>query len=542
MLKKIEILSVVFLGLFLFGCTQRERERKIKFEDKPCYGDMIINASIGDASYLNPVLSTDSSSGTINDLVYNGLVKYDKDLNLVGDLAKSWTVSQDRLVITFYLHQNVKWHDGVSFTADDVKFTYNKLIDPEVKTPYSSKFEKVSKIEIVDKHTLKVTYKEPFSPGLASWVMGIIPRHIFQKGDFNSHPANQHPVGTGPYIFKDWKRDEKIVLEANPEYFEGKPYINKYIYRIIPDQAVEFLELKAGNVDMVSLTPHQYRNETNSLQFQEDFNRFRYPSFGYTYLGYNLLNPLFKDKRIRQAIAYAINKEEIIQGVLLDLGKPATGPFPPSSWAYNPEIKQYPYNPDKAKKILDETGWKDTNNDGILDKDGKKFEFTITTNHGNKTRALCAEIIQANLKKIGIKINIHIIEWSSFIHQYIDKKKFEATLLGWSLSLDPDCYSIWHSSQMKEGRYNFISYKNEEVDSLLVKGRKIFDQEKRKKIYHRIHAILAEEQPYTFLYVGDSLPVVHNRFYGIKVAPLGIGYNFIKWYVPEKLHKYTRFK
>ncbi len=539
MLKKINIFKAVFLLLFLFGCTKREKKEEIKFEAQPCYGDIIIDVSIGDASYLNPVLATDTSSGTINNLVYNGLVKYDKDLNLIGDLAKSWKISEDKLVITFYLHENVKWHDGIPFTANDVKFTYEQLINPKVKTPYSSKFEEVSVVEVIDEYTLRITYKEPFSPGLSSWGMGIIPRHIFQKGDFNTHPANQRPIGTGPYIFKEWKRDEKIVLEANPEYFEGKPYIDKYVYRVIPDQAVEFLELKSGNVDMMSLTPHQYQNETNSLQFQEQFNRFRYPNFVYTYLGYNLLNPLFKDKRIRQAIAYAINKEEIIQGVLLGLGKPATGPFPPLSWAYNPAVKQYPYDIDKAKEILNEIGWKDTNNDGILDKNGKKFEFTITTNQGNKMRALCAEIIQANLSKIGIKINIHIIEWSSFIHQYIDKKKFEAIILGWSLSLDPDCYNIWHSSQMKEDKYNFISYKNEEIDKLLVAGRRVFDQEKRKEIYYRIHALLAEEQPYTFLYVGDALQVVHNRFYGVKAAPSGIGYNFIKWYVPKSLQKYT---
>ncbi len=539
MLKKIKIFKTVFLLLFLFGCSKREKKEEIKFEDKPCYGDIIIDVSIGDASYLNPVLATDTSSGTINTLVYNGLVKYDKDLNLIGDLAKSWKISEDKLVITFYLHENVKWHDGIPFTANDVKFTYEQLINPKVKTPYSSKFEEVSGVEVIDEYTLRITYKEPFSPGLSSWGMGIIPRHIFQKGDFNTHPANQNPIGTGPYIFKEWKRDEKIVLEANPEYFEGKPYIDKYVYRIIPDQAVEFLELKSGNIDMMTLTPHQYQSETNSLQFQEQCNRFRYPNFVYTYLGYNLLNPLFKDKRIRQAIAYAINKEEIIQGVLLGLGKPATGPFPPLSWAYNPAVKQYPYDIDKAKEILNEIGWKDTNNDGILDKNGKKFEFTITTNQGNKMRALCAEIIQANLSKIGIKINIHIIEWSSFIHQYIDKKKFEAIILGWSLSFDPDCYNIWHSSQMKEDKYNFISYKNEEVDKLLVKGRRVFDQEKRKEIYYRIHTILAEEQPYTFLYVGDALPVIHNRFYGVKVSSSGIGYNFIKWYVPKSLQKYA---
>lgn len=543
MFKAIKTPKVFFILVLLFACSKdkKEENKKIVFDEKPSYGDAIVVASIGDASYLNPILASDSASGDINGLVYNGLVKYDKDINLVGDLAKSWEISQDGLVITFFLHEDVRWHDGIPFTAKDVKFTYEKLIDPKVKTPYSSDFEKVLKVEVLDKYTLRISYKEPFSPGLASWGMGIVPRHIFNKGDFNTNPANQHPVGTGPYIFKEWRRDEKIILEANPDYFEGRPYIDRYIYRIIPDQAVEFLELKAGNVDMMGLTPHQYKKEINFPKFRQQFNSFRYPSFGYTYLGYNLLNPLFKDKRIRQAIAYAINKEEIIEGIVLGLGRPATGPFPPTSWAHNPSVKQYPYDPDKAQKILTNIGWKDTDNDGILDKKGKKFEFTIMTNQGNKMRALCAEIIQANLKKIGIKVNIHIIEWSAFIHQYIDKKKFEVVILGWGLSRDPDCFSIWHSSQIDEGKYNFISYENKEVDNLLIKGRRVFDQKMRKQIYYRIHTILAEEQPYTFLYVGDALPVVNKRFHGIKVAPLGIGYNFIKWYVPKKLQVYTQF-
>ncbi len=175
-----------------------------------------------------------------------------------------------------------------------------------------------------------------------------------------------------------------------------------------------------------------------------------------------------------------------------------------------------------------------------MDKDGRPFSFTLMTNQGNKMRELCATIIQSNLKQVGIQVKIRILEWASFIHQYIDKKNFDAVILGWSLSRDPDQYSIWHSSQIKEGQYNFVSYSNPEIDRLLVEGRRTFDMKKRKEIYHRIHTILAEEQPYTFLYVADALPVVQKRFHGIEVAPAGIGYNFIKWYVPRDQQKYTR--
>ncbi|MFQ5866431.1 MAG: peptide-binding protein [bacterium] len=507
---------------------------------QPAYGDTIIEASIGDASYLNPILASDSASGDINGYVYNGLVKYDKNLNMVGDLAESWDISEDGLVITFHLRKNVKWHDGEPFTSDDVKFTYEKLVDPNTKTPYASDYLMIDRFEIVDPYTVKIIYKEPFSPGLESWGMGIIPKHIFEKGDFNSHPANRHPIGTGPYKFVEWKTDERILLEANDDYFEGRPYINHIIYRIVPDQAVQFLELRKGTIDTMGLTPDQFQKEAISKDFLDNFNKFRYPSFGYTYLGYNLKNPLFKDKRVRRAITFAINRQEIIDGVLLGLGQISTGPFPPTSWAYNKAIPVYEHNPEKAKKLLYNCGWQDRDGDGILDKDGRPFSFTLMTNQGNKMRQLCATIIQFNLRDVGIQVKIRILEWAAFIHQYIDKKNFDAVILGWSLSRDPDQYAIWHSSQVKEGQYNFISYSNSEVDRLLVEGRRTFEMERRREIYHKIHAVLAEEQPYTFLYVADALPVVHKRFHGIEVAPAGIGYNFIKWYVPKEQQKYTR--
>ncbi|MFH0948108.1 MAG: peptide-binding protein [Elusimicrobiota bacterium] len=535
-LKKDLSLFLFFL-LFNIGCQKTETVKQTYGNNN--LGDYYVESSIGDASYLNPILASDSASGDINGHVFNGLVKYDKNINIVGDLAESWTVSADGKTIIFNLRENVKWHDGKPFTAEDVEFTYQKLIDPKVKTPYSSDFELVKKFEIINPYKIKITYKEPFSPGLISWGMGIIPKHIFSaingNNDFNTHPANRKPIGTGPFRFVEWKTDEKIVLEANSDYFEEPPKIKKYIYRIIPDQSVQFLELRNETIDSMGLTPDQYNAYKN---FFKNYNKFRYPSFGYAYLGYNLINPLFKEKEIRQAIAHSINKKEIIDGILLGLGVPVTGPYPPTSWAYNPEVSDYDYNPEKTKKIFQKFGWIDSDKDGILDKNGKKFEFTIITNQGNKSRAVAAELIQAHLKKVGIKVNIRILEWSTFIHQYIDKRNFDAVILGWSLSRDPDQFSLWHSSQKKEGQYNFVSYQNKEVDKLLEEGRRIFDEKKRQKIYRKIHKILAEDQPYTFLYVADALPVIHKRFVGPEVAPLGLGWNFREWYVPREKQKY----
>lgn len=534
----IPILIVLLLLLAICSCgndtTQGAPAKKEGAPDTgPAYGDIMVEGSIGDASNLIPILSSDSTSHGVASMIYNGLVKYDKDLNIVGDLAESWNISKDGMTITFHLRKGVKWHDGYPFTAEDVLFTYLVTIDPKTPTAYSGDFLKVKKAQVIDPYTFRVTYDIPFAPALASWSASILPKHLLNGKDITRTKLSRNPIGTGPYMFKEWKTGQKIVLISNPDYFEGRPYIDGYIMRIIPDMATMFLELRAKGIDRMNLTPLQYTRQTENRFFRNNFNKYRYLSFSYTYLGYNLQNPFFKDKRVRQAISYAINKEEIIRGVILGLGKVATGPFKPGTWAYNSGVKRDSYDPQKARKLLAEVGWKDTDGDGILDKNGKPFVFEIITNQGNEIRAKCAEIIQRRLADIGMIVKIRIIEWAAFIKEFINKRRFDATILGWTIPLDPDLYDVWHSSKTGAEELNFISYKNGEVDQLLEKGRSTFDRKVRKRCYDRIQEILAEEQPYTFLYVPDALPIISSRFREIKPAPIGIGYNFIKWYVPK---------
>ncbi|HUH65536.1 MAG TPA: peptide-binding protein [Syntrophales bacterium] len=533
------LFAIVAVSLAVPGCGGKDEAGTAgSWPDLgPAYGDILVEGSIGDASNLIPILSSDNTSHEISGLVFNGLVKYDKDLNIVGDLAESWDVGNGGLVITFHLRKGVRWHDGHPFTAHDVMYTYKVTIDPKTPTAYSGDFLKVKKAEVLDDHTFRVTYDRPFAPALMSWGASILPRHILEGKDITTSPLIRHPVGTGPYLFKEWSPGQKIVLMSNFDYFEGRPYIDGYIMRIIPDTATMFLELRADGIDRMNLTPLQYMRQTENKLFRRNFNKYRYLSFSYTYLGYNLTNPLFADKRVRQAIAYAINKDEIIEGILLGLGKVATGPYKPGTWVYNPNVKTYPYNPQKARELLAAAGWRDTDGDGILDKDGRAFSFEIITNQGNETRAKCAEIIQRRLAEVGIKVKIRVLEWAAFVNDFINKRRFDATILGWTIPLDPDIYDVWHSSKTGPQELNFISYKNEEVDRLIEKGRSTFDQKERKIYYDRIQEILAEDQPYTFLYVPDALPIIHARFHGIKPAPLGIGYNFIKWYVPREEQK-----
>lgn len=529
---KMTVSILIFLCLLFTGVAVAQVDKKKAA--LPAYGDIIVEGSIGDASSLIPLLASDSTSHGIASLVFNGLVKYDKDIKIVGDLAESWEISPDGLIITFRLRKGVKWHDGQPFTADDVLYTYKVTIDPNTPTAYAGDFQKVKKAEVLDPHTFRVTYDKPFAPALASWGSGILPRHLLAGKDITKSPLIRHPIGTGPYMFKEWLTGQKIVLISNPDYFEGRPFIDGYIMRIIPDMATMFLELRANNIDRMGLTPLQYTRQTETGSFKQNYNKFRYLSFSYTYLGYNLKNPLFVDKRVRQAISHAIDKNEIINGVLLGLGREATGPLKPGTWAYNDNVKKYPYDPKKARAMLAEAGWRDTNNDGTLDKDGKPFSFEIITNQGNEVRAKCAEIIQRRLAEVGIAVKIRVIEWAAFVNEFINKRRFDATILGWTIPMDPDMYDVWHSSKTGPRELNFISYKNEELDDLLEKGRTTFDLEKRRRAYRRIQEIIAEDQPYTFLYVPDALPIVHGRFQGIEPAPIGIGHNFIKWFVPRE--------
>lgn len=529
---------ICFICLFLFLSCGKKRDAAF-YDDpgKPAHGDMIITGSIGEPSNLIPILSSDSSSHEIASYIYNGLVKYDKDLNIVGDLAESWEVSKDSLTITFRLRKGVKWHDGEPFSARDVMYTYKVTIDPKTPTPYSGDFKLVKKAEMPDDHTFKVTYDKPFAPALISWSVAVLPRHLLEGKDITNSPLKRKPVGTGPFIFSEWVPGDRVILTANPDYFEGKPYIDRYMMKIIPDSATMFLELKNNSIDMMGLTPLQYVKQTDYPAFRREFNRYKYLAAAYTYIGYNLRHGFFKDKKVRQAMACAINKQEIIDGILLGQGVEATGPFKPDMWAHNGNVKRYEYSPERALALLKEAGF-ERGTDGVLRKNGKPFEFTILVNQGNTVRIQSAELIQRRLSAVGITMKIRVLEWATLVNDFIDKRNFEAVLLGWTIPNDPDPFDVWHSSKQGPKELNFTSFENREVDEALVKARHTLDRPERKKCLDRFQEILAEEQPYTFLFVPYSTVALHKRFKAVEPAPAGIMYNFIKWYVPENQVRY----
>ena len=504
--------------------------------------NQLIISSIGDASFLNPVLAQDSASSDINAFVFNGLIKYDRNLEtLVGDLAESWNVKAGpEPEITFRLRKGVFWHDGEEFTAEDVKFTYDKIMDPKTNTVRRASFELVKKAEVLDPYTFRVTYRQPFSPGLETWGMGIIPKHLLQNADINTAPFNRNPVGTGPFRFVEWVSDEKIVVEANPRYFDGKPHLDRIIYRIIPETALSEMEIMTKGIDYSGIFPYEYQR----MKELPSYNVYTQPSLGYTYIGYNFKNELFRDRRVRVALTSAINREEIVRYVLFGLGTVATGPFPNHLWYANPNVKPIPYDPKEARRLLAEAGWKDTDGDKILDKGGKPFRFNLITNSGNDTRRDVGVLVQRQLREVGIDVKFEVYEWSVFLKNFINERHFDACVLGWGLSVDPDAYEIWHSSQIEKG-FNVISYRNPDADRLWEEGRKVYDKEKRKEIYWKINELIAEDQPYTFLYVPTSLTVLQKRFFilqkdekgreslrEIEMEEAGLLYDLIKWTVP----------
>ncbi len=509
--------------------------------DIPARGDRLVDASIGDATNLIPMIAGDASSHAIAGQLYLSLLKYDKNLNLTGQLAESWQISPDNKTITFHLRPHLTWTDGKPLTSTDCVFTLKLIQDKNTQSAYKADYALVSGFEAPGPLTFVVHYVEPFSPALASWSsLAILPEHIFAGVDIMNTELSRHPKATvGPYQLADWQSQQSILMKANPNYFDGPVWISERLTRIIPDRATQFLELSAGRLDSVGLTPIQYQRLFDTKPFlKTHYKRYKYLDFVYTYLGFNLKRKPFDDIRVREAIAYAINRQEILDGVQLGLGETIASPYKPGTFWVNKKLKPRPYDPEKSKQLLAAAGWSDSNGDGIFDKNGVPLSFTILTNNGNKQRADAATIIQYRLKKIGIDVTIRLVEWSAFIENFINKRNFDAVILGWSLSPDPDQFTIWHSSQTGPRQFNFLSYSNTKVDAALEAARRTFDRQQRKQQYDIMQAEIYHDVPMIFLFAPYSLPVMHKRIHGVKPAPAGIGYNSEHWYVPAAIQKY----
>ncbi len=535
-------LSCLVLFALLAGCGSSDRTPEVNYDTDypPVNGGSSINAMVGEPSGLIAMIAGESAASAIASSIFNSLLKYDKNLDLEGELAKSWTISSDRRTITFKLKPDMKWADGQPLTSADILFTWKLVTDENTRTPYGSDYKLVIKAETPDALTFRVSYQEPYAPALDTWAgLQILPKHLLEGQDINTTTFARNPVGSSYYKLEQWRNGERISLVRNPLSTQGEARIERLVSRFIPDAASQFLELMADNIDTMTLNPIQYaRIFPSRPDLTQKIGLYKELGNSYTYLGFNLKRKPFNDIRVRQAINYAINKQELIDGVLLGLGEPVASPYKPGTRWTNPDLSPYPYDPQKALALLKEAGYEDHDGDGILDKDGKPLSFEMLTNQ-NKQREMSAVLIQRRLKEIGIDANIRVLEWASFIGRFIKTGEFDAVVLGWSLSLDPDQYSIWHSSQQQPGQFNFIGYNNPQVDRLLEQGRMELDIEKRMKIYHEFARILLEDSPIVYLYAGYGLPAIHKRIKGIDnpAPPAGIGHNSHEWYIPQPLRR-----
>jgi len=474
-------------------------------------------------SRINPVLATDSASSEIANYIFNGLVKYEKDgKRIVGDLAKNFYF-ENNVTLVFELRKGVKWQDGAAFSAQDVLLTYNLINSPQVVSPYTSSFRMVKAVEIVDDLTLKVIYKEPYFKALELWMSGILPYHLLkdEKNMMSSH-FNTKPVGTGPYRLSKLEFSKNIELGAYEDYFEHRPKIDTLIYHVIPDANTRFLMLKTHKVDIGELEAMQIERQVEK-PFFDNFRVIEEIAHAYTYLGFNLRREKFQDPRVRKALSLAIDRKELVDILFMGHGQVCTGPFLPGGPSFNSRVKAPSQNLEQAKALLKEAGYDEAH----------PFSFEIATSNASSIRPYAAQILQYQLAKAGVKVKLRVMEWQAFLNTVVFPREFDTVLLGWSLSLSPDPYLLWHSDSDKPGGFNFIGYRNKNVDALIETMQGTVERAELSKIQQKIFASVVKDNPYLFLFIPNSITAVDKKIKNIEPALNGIWHNYIEWEIKE---------
>ncbi len=471
---------------------------------------------------------------------HNGFAKRDltNPDKWVGDLAYKITESPDHKVYTIYLRHGVYWQvpnvdlsdpkhkwlkDPHELTAKDAVFYFDMIKNPQVQAgAVKSYFKDMDHAEVVDKYTFKVIWKKKVQQSEEATIGGIpLPSWLYTKNEdgspipkatlgtqFNNHWASRYPVGTGPYKITDIEKDKQIVLTRNEDYFGKKPPIKKIVYQIIKDPNTAYRELQGNQLDMTTLPPPKYKSDILDAGPDSPFKtgKLKYKIVtepAYYYLGWNMDKPMFSDKRVRQAMTHALNRDSIIKNVLQGLGRKSTGPFLPGQSVNNPNVKPYKFDLDQARKLLAAAGWKDSNGDGVLDKmiDGqrKDFKFTMLAYDKPTTRSWLA-VYKEDLRKIGVIMTPSFVDWS-LMQKKMDQREFDGFTGGWGLGWSHDPYQLWHSSQADVPKgSNRVGFRNKRADEIIEKLRVTFDKQERTKLLREFHMILHEEQPYTFFY------------------------------------------
>jgi peptide/nickel transport system substrate-binding protein len=572
--------------LLLLGCGDRAEVKRsdappaARAADvgKPVTGDWLVIHSLSDPEQLNPLTSNDASSSEVNGYIFESLLgRNPRTLELKPVIAEARPeISKNKLVYTFKIRKDARFQDGRPVTGEDVLFSVKAIKCPFVNAPFIRVyFNSVVDAELLDPYAIRFTIKEPYF--LNESVLGgitVMPRHYYDPqnllqrisvrqlagdpaklppeakefGEQFNRNFNRSPLGSGPYKFNTWKTGREIELVRDPNYWgngkEGidQAYVDRLKFRVVNNMDAALIRLKSGSLDyMEVLQPVQAVRGTNSERFKREFKKYEYFAPTFSYIGWNNDHPIFRDKRVRQAMTYMTNRKQIVKSVLFGLGEVVDSPIYLFRPEYDKNLKVYPFDPQKGLALLREAGWQDTDGDGILDKviDGKKtpLRFEIKINSGNAVRESVALVLMDELRKHGIAADVRQLDWTIFLND-VKNHQFDAVVLGWAMSTtEPDGYQIWHSSQAANKGSNAISYKNPRVDQILEEYRREFDEQKRIQLYREFQEILNEEQPYTFLFVSKRVSAVQRRFEGVEVLPEGL--RPIDWWVPLARQKYV---
>lgn len=493
----------------------------------------------GRPSTLDPITSNDMIALRISELIFNGLVGINERQVIVPELAKKWVVSKDGLSYKFFLRKNVKWHPkpgqpAVPFTADDVVFTFNIMMHRKTITPLKVRYEFIDSINKIDSHTVEFKLKRPVLNALAKFTFKIIPKHGPDNSVYLSRDDSfvKQPIGTGPFRIADTTSGQGFVMEANADYFKRPPRIKKFVAKPFADQNIMNQALLFNDIDMIVLV-----NPRNIPELQGD-KRFilqPYNALSYSFFGYNARNPLLKDKRVRLAFSYAINRKEMLKSFFNGQGTQISGPFAPGSWAYNLDVKPLPYSPKKAIKLLQEAGFT-KGSDGIMVKDGKRLSLSLNVPIAKESEAIKRVVLAFKnyLKKVGAEVNVQFQEWQSWKDDVFSTHNFDIIYASWVFDDSADISSLFHSAEIGQWKNNFGGYSNSEVDALIAESKLTLDHEKRRTINRRLHAMLAEEAPYTFLWTLTNYAAYKKNVGRVKIHPYKFFSYADRWYIKRK--------
>lgn len=521
-IKVVLLLSIVTITLLLSGCAGDQSGNKMGGSSSTGTKQLVFGTEL-EIEKISPILNEVGHS-EIDSLIFRGLTKPTESNEMVGDLALSWEISADQLTYTFTLREDAKWEDGKPVTAEDVKFTLDKIMDPKANTPNAGDYREIKEVNVLKDNQVQIILDNPFPPLLGKLKIGIVPKHMLQNEDINNTDFNQNPIGNGPFKLKEWRNDHTIILERSDTYYGTKPKLDEIVFKPVPDANTRVLQLKTGEIDLALMEP----NQLSSVKENDNFIVKTFSTADYRAVMYNYQHPLFKDAKVRQAMNLAIDREAIVQGMLANKGEAAYGPLQ-KSWANAPQKDRYSYQPEQASQLLKEAGWT-IGKDGVLVKDGERLEFDLISPASDPVRVALATVVAEQLKPLGVSVILKPLDWSAIKYEEAD-----AFVIGWGSEFDPDdhTYRIFHSSQIGDGLNNLNGYQNAKVDQLLTDARINTDQEVRKQLYEQFQQELALDPAFNFLVYLDALYGVNKNLSGISDRILGHHGFGVLWNIEE---------